>query len=286
MTDKEFSKLDPIVPESDERIGRGRPGSPKQKDVGSTGARKNKKTHTSTSGYSNNPVPKAGGTEVKSVGLIWKFLVLILICGLGGLGYFFVEQTERLSQLQKRFDGLEAKIVSTDESLNESGTALAVKLKDQGETLDKHWSEIKKLWGVSHDRNRKKIEAQEKTLAAQSKTVKSLQASMSARKKEITSLTGKVDKASQSVETVVNSSLATKLEMNDLVGQSQQVNDQVNSLEKSVAALKQDLNARVANNEEAINAIDAYRLQVNRDIQLLKQQLNPATSGSSSATVP
>jgi len=276
MTDKEFSKLDPIVPESDERIGRGRAGSSKQVDVGSTGSRKSEKPH-----YSNSSASKAGAPGVKSIGLIWKFLVLILMCGLGGLGYFFVEQTERLSQLQERFDELEAKIVSTDESMNESGTALAVKLKDQGETLDKHWSEIKKLWGVSHDRNRKKIEAQEKTLAAQSKTVKSLQASMSARKKEITTLTGKVDKASQSMQTVVNSSLATKLEMNDLVGQSQQINDQVNSLEKSFESLKQNLNTRVADNEEAINAIDAYRLQVNRDIQLLKQQLAPASSGSS-----
>jgi hypothetical protein len=276
MTDKEFSKLDPIVPESDERIGRGRAGSSKQADVGSTGSRKSEKPH-----YSNSSASKAGAPGVKSIGLIWKFLVLILMCGLGGLGYFFVEQTERLSQLQGRFDELEAKIVSTDESLNESGTALAVKLKDQGETLDKHWSEIKKLWGVSHDRNRKKIEAQEKTLAAQSKTVKNLQASMSARKKEITTLTGKVDKASQSMETVVNSSLAAKLEMNDLVGQSQQINDQVNNLEKSFESLKQNLNTRVADNEEAINAIDAYRLQVNRDIQLLKQQLAPASSGSS-----
>ncbi len=276
MTDKEFSKLDPIVPESDERIGRGRAGSSKQADVGSTGSRKSEKPH-----YSNSSASKAGAPGVKSIGLIWKFLVLILMCGLGGLGYFFVEQTERLSQLQGRFDELEAKIVSTDESLNESGTALAGKLKDQGETLDKHWSEIKKLWGVSHDRNRKKIEAQEKTLAAQNKTVKNLQASMSARKKEITTLTGKVDKASQSMETVVNSSLAAKLEMNDLVGQSQQINDQVNSLEKSFESLKQNLNTRVADNEEAINAIDAYRLQVNRDIQLLKQQLAPASSGSS-----
>ena len=276
MTDKEFSKLDPIVPESDERIGRGRAGSSKQADVGSTGSRKSEKPH-----YSNSSASKAGAPGVKSIGLICKFLVLILMCGLGGLGYFFVQQAERLSKLQGRFDELEAKIVSTDESLNESGTAQAVKLKDQGETLDKHWSEIKKLWGVAHDRNRKKIEAQEKTLAAQSKTVKNLQASMSARKKEITTLTGKVDKASQSMETVVNSSLAAKLEMNDLVGQSQQINDQVNNLEKSFESLKQNLNTRVADNEEAINAIDAYRLQVNRDIQLLKQQLAPASSGSS-----
>ena len=276
MTDKEFSKLDPIVPESDERIGRGRPMAPNRSQVSGSGASPQK----------GRGRPNNSDTAPKSSMWFWKFLVLLLILGLGGLGYFFVEQTEQFSTLQSRFNELEAKIVSTDESLNESGTALAVELKDQGTTLDKHWSEIKKLWGVSNDRNRKKIEAQEKTLASQSKNVKNLQGSMSARKKEISSLIGKLDKASKSLDTVVNSSLAAKLEMNDLVGQSQQATDKMNNLEKNFDVLKQNLNARVAGNEEAINAIDAYRLQVNRDIQLLKQQLSNSTSGTSTSTAP
>lgn len=277
MTDKEFSKLDPIVPESDERIGRGRPMTPNRSQVSTSGAAGTKKSR----GRSNNShsAPKSGMW-------FWKFLVLLLIIGLGGLGYFFVEQTEQFSTLQGRFNELEAKIVSTDESLNESGTALAVKLKDQGTTLDKHWSEIKKLWGVSNDRNRKNIEAQEKTLTTQSKTIKNLLGSMSARKKEISSLTGKLDKTSKSLGTVVNSSLAAKLEVNDLVGQSQQATDKMNKLGVSLDGLKQNLNARVADNEEAINAIDAYRLQVNRDIQLLKQQLSNSAAGTSTSTAP
>jgi len=277
MTDKEFSKLDPIVPESDERIGRGRPMAPNRSQVSSSGAAGIKKGR----GRSNNSrsAPKNGMW-------FWKFLVLLLMIGLGGLGYFFVEQTEQFSTLQGRFNELEAKIVSTDESLNESGTALAVKLKDQGVTLDKHWSEIKKLWGVSNDRNRKNIEAQEKTLATQSKTIKNLQGSMSARKKEVSSLTGKLDKTSKSLDTVVNASLAAKLELNDLVGQSQQVTDKMSKLEISLDGLKQNLNARVADNEEAINAIDAYRLQVNRDIQLLKQQLSNSAASASTSTAP
>ena len=277
MTDKEFSKLDPIVPESDERIGRDRPVAPNRSQVSGSRASASKKGRSRPD--SSHPAPKSGMW-------FWKFLVLLLIIGLGGPGYFFVEQTERLSTLQGRFNELEAKIVSTDESLNESGTALAIKLKDQGTTLDKHWSEIKKLWGVSNDRNRKNIEAQEKILATQSKTIKNLQGSMSARKKEVSSLTGKLDKTSKSLDTVVNSSLAAKLEMNDLVGQSQQVTDKMNKLEKSLDGLKQNLNARVADNEEAINAIDAYRLQVNRDIQLLKQQLSNSATSASTNTAP
>lgn len=266
MADREFGKLDPIVPESEERIGRAKHSA---SSVGSTGSIKGRAGKSSEQTARN-----------RSGGGLWKLLVLILLLGVGGLGYFFVQQTEQLDQLQHRFDSLEAKIVSTDESLNQSGAALGIKLKDHDTELAKHWSEIKKLWGISYDRNRKTIESQEKTLAAQEKTLKGLKASMAARKKEISKLVAHVDKASASLEAMVNTSMAAKLEMNDIVSQSQAVTDQVNNLQKTIDTLKQNLNARVADNEEAIGAIDAYRLQVNRDLQQLKQQLGAKSVSS------
>ncbi len=259
MTDRDFNRLDPIVPESDERIGRG------------------ESTVSQTPG--NRSKAPAGGPSrtAGTVGILWKLLVLILIVGLGGLGYFFMQEEARLASLQSRFDELENKIVSTDESLNQSGAALSIKLKSHDEVLDKHWSEIKKLWGVSYDRNRKTIEAQEKT-------IKGLQASMAARKKEVGSLNGKFDeltgklaKTAKSVDTVASASLAAKLEVNDMVSQSQELVDQFNHLEQNLKASQQDLRTRIANTEEAIEAIDAYRRQVNRDIQQLKQQLGAST---------
>ena len=264
MTDKDFGKFDPIVPERDECIGRGNSNMPRQPT----------KPRNS---IPDSPQPKGGG------GALWKVLVLILVLGLGGLGYFFVQQTEHLDQLQSRFDDLEAKIVSTDESLNQSGTSLGIKLQNHDEVLDKHWAEIKKLWGISYDRNRKNIEAQKKAVDAQAKSIKGLQASRAARKKEVASLIGKQDKSTKSLEAIVNASLAAKLELNDLVGQSQNAADKVNRFEKNLETLKQNLNSRVAENEEAINAIDAYRLQLNRTVQQLQQQIN-TLSGKSSQT--
>lgn len=248
MTDKDFNRLDPIVPESDERIGRSE----------SLGGRIAKDRKRATS---EMPSRSGGG-----IGWFWKVLVLILLLGLGGLSYFFVQETEHLALLQSRFDDLESKIVSTDESLNQSGAALGIKFKSHDETLDKHWSEIKKLWGVSNDRNRKKIEAQEKA-------IKSLEASRAARKKDVANLTAKLTKTGKSVDSMASASLAAKLEVNDMVNQSQELVDQLNSLKQSLMASQLDLQTRVAGNEEAINAIDAYRRQVNRDIQQIKQQL-------------
>lgn len=252
MTDRDFKRFDPIVPESDDRIGRSAGGPA---DDGRRRAAKRPP-----------PSDSHGGG---SIGGIWKFLVLVLLLGLAGMGYLLVQEKARLAQLQTRFDELEAKIVSTDESLNQSGATLGMKIREHTETLDKHWSEIRKLWGVSYDTNRKNIESHGETLAAQDKTIKGLQASAAARKQEIAGLTSKVDKAGQSVETAASSAMAAKLEVNDLVDRLQDISTRLNAIDKTV----KDASSRTSANEEAIRAIDAYRLQVNRDLQLIKQQL-------------
>ncbi|WP_297188908.1 hypothetical protein [uncultured Porticoccus sp.] len=252
MTDRDFKRFDPIVPESDDRIGRSSGGT-----VDDGRRRAAKRPPPSDS--------RGGG----SIGGVWKFLVLVLVLGLAGMGYLLVQEKARLAQLQSRFDELEAKIVSTDESLNQSGATLGMKIREHSETLDKHWSEIRKLWGVSYDTNRKNIESQGATLAAQDKTIKGLQSSAAARKQEIAALAAKVDKAGQSVETAASSAMAAKLEVNDLASQLQEITARLNAVDKTA----KDSSARTAANEEAIRAIDAYRLQVNRDLQLIKQQL-------------
>src|SRR5690606_12569070 len=61
-------------------------------------------------------------------------------------------QRNSINSLQQQFDDLQAKIDSTDESLNQSGTTLSLRIQQQGETLkghesklSEHFSEIDKL---------------------------------------------------------------------------------------------------------------------------------------------
>ena len=100
-----------------------------------------------------------------------------------------------------------------------------------------------------------------------------MEASRAARKKDVANLTAKLTKTGQSVDSIASASLAAKLEVNDMVNQSQELVDQLSGLKQSLNASQLDLKTRVAGNEEAINASDAYRRQVNRDIQQIKQQL-------------
>ena len=154
MTDRDFKRFDPIVPESDDRIGRSSGGTV---DDGRRRAAKRPP-----------PSDSHGGG---SIGGVWKLLVLVLLLGLAGMGYMLVQEKARLAQLQSRFDELEAKIVSTDESLNQSGATLGMKIREHTEALDKHWSEIRKLWGVSYDTNRKTIDINSKTIESQGATL-------------------------------------------------------------------------------------------------------------------
>ena len=133
---------------------------------------------------------------------------------------------------------LETNVITTDINSN---------LKEQDLKLDKHWSEIKKLWGIAYDRN--------------SKSIKKIKTTLEYQKQDLASISKKMEKSNKSMNSLVNSSLATKLEVNDLVA-------------KYGSKPSKDVEIRILENEKAIEAIDAHRLVINRDIQQLKSQLN------------
>ncbi|MFT6300441.1 MAG: putative coiled-coil protein SlyX [Saprospiraceae bacterium] len=157
MTDDNFSGVGSIVPESDERIGRGKA----YVDRGSSNSR----------GPGNPAIFFRG----RGVGL-YKLFVVGLMISLGGLSYLLVAQGSDVASLEDRFSGLEANVVSSN---------VSAELKEQESRLDEHWSEIKKLWAIAYDRNTKNIKKQEKT-------IKNLKGLVANQKKELASITGKL----------------------------------------------------------------------------------------------
>ena len=247
MSDKAFNRRDPIVPEREERIGR-QGGGPARRDAN----------------------PRSSRRESGSTGGFWKFLLVVLMLALGAVAFIAFQQYQQLNTLQASFDNLQGKLDSTDESLSQSGAALGIKLKKQEEELAKHWSEIKKLWGVSNDRNRKAI-------AANSEALKGVKGSTATRKKAVAALESKVDKKvnelNRSIEAATSATLATKLEIEESQDQALDLVDRLNRLDQSLKQWQQEMNRRMVGNEEAINAIDAYRRSTNQQILQIKQQL-------------
>jgi hypothetical protein len=213
------NKVDSIVPESDDRIGKG-------------GIYKNRLISKE---YSSSSQEKSDNESR----INWhKISYMILLVTTIYLVYLTIAQGSELNQLQARLDQLETNIISSDIDSN---------LKEKDLKLEKHWSEIKKLWGIAYDRN--------------AKSIKKIKTTLEYQKQDLTNIEKKLGRTNKSMDSLVSSSLATKLEVDDLIS-------------KYGNKPSSDIKARIFENEKAIEAIDAHRLIINRDIQQLKSQLS------------
>lgn len=246
-----------IVPEQEERIGQRRT-VPVSRD---------------------KPRSNGGGGGANGV---WKTLLVVLLIGVGGVGWFAWQQYQQLNTLQRNFDDLNARLASTDESLSQSGTALQLKIREQGEELDKHWVEIKKLWGISYDRNRKQIEANTKAAsgnAARLAKMENLATTVSEVKKQL-------ELDSKKIADISSNALVVSADMEDIQQRLRNVVDKLSALDRAFNQWRSGVDSRLKKNEEALDSIDAYRRQINQELLQLRQKLSGTDSGDSAVMAP
>lgn len=208
----------------------------------------------------SNTIAKTANKPTTSI----RLLAAILALGLVGLSWFSWQQSVQQAQLQQRFNELASKIDSTDELLSQSGTVLSIKLVEQQEELDKHWSEIKKLWGVANDRNRKAIKALEQTAAASVNKHRELA-------NKLTSATAESRKLSAQIGKVGSDSLASVVRIDELDERIDQVYKASQKLRITVETKQRSFESRLRENEQAIEAIDAFRRQTNQSLEALRR---------------
>jgi predicted nucleic acid-binding Zn-ribbon protein len=244
-------RIKPIVAQRDDMIGR--PSSEATPSNGSSRKERN---------------GNGSGTSGMSGG--WKFLVLLAFFGLIGAGGFGLLQYQDLSgkhqALQARFEALESRLSSTDESVSQSGAALQVKISRQEDTIKEHWSEIKKLWGVTNDINKGKIEANKKDIAFLVGKRAAMAASLEKDSKSLTALSANYLGLSADLDTV-NDSLRSSL-------------DGLNRVNNSLTRIDRELK----NNAEAIESMEAFRRQMNQKIYALEQNSSAPVSMSTPAS--
>ena len=202
-----------------------------------------------------------------------KALVFVLLLGLVALGWFAWQQSVEQAVLSERFEELASKINSTDESLNQSGAAISLRLKDQSAELEKQWSEIKKLWGVANDRNRKTLDEHKALLATHTNTLKKTSTSVASVKTTANKLGKKIDSVSKDIQTLKSDSLASSAEIEDVRGEFNASSSSVKRLEQQVMALGEQLSRSRSDNEKAMAAVDSFRRQTNQQLQMLQEQL-------------
>lgn len=201
--------------------------------------------------------PKQGGSKLAVVALLAALLALALA------GFLYKQLQESQQQLQasntqiiqseRRIADLEGRLRLADNESTQSLTVLQANIKENS-------AEIRKLWGVANDRNRKAIDQLKADAAKLQETVASLDAGL---KQQVTEVAGEVKVLSDLMEG--QQSIVARA---DRAVSSQ--TETLKELSEKLSALDSDLRKRVGSNEEAIKAIDAFRLQINREMLQLK----------------
>lgn len=212
-----------------------------------------------------------------------KILVAILLVtsiALVGMNLMLVNS---VATLQQQFDDLQGKIDSTDESLNQSGAALSVRLQQQGEALTAHeeklathFAEIDKLWAarkkvvddmalVQKDAAalKSQVAAYDQKIAAGTVAAKDAEAA-------VKTATGKLDSDLANLRKEV---LAIKLGMDELEGSARSALAKAGSVESSIVQWRSKTDQRLATTEQAIQAIDSFRRNMNSELLELKSSV-------------
>jgi chromosome segregation ATPase len=204
---------------------------------------------------------RPGSSKSSPLGGLAFIVAIIAVAGASLAGWQLFETQQALAAATVRIESMETQL-----SLNNNESSQSVnKIFERLENAD---GEIRKLWGVSYDTNRKAIATNKDSITAVSGRVNDATAAA----KEAKDAIGSIRAQTNEQQLVVNRALE------DIKIQEQQVK-QLDELAKRVETLTKKLETRMAESEEAIEAINAFRRSANSDIQQLKQQLGSAGPG-------
>ena len=177
--------------------------------------------------------------------------------------------------MQQRFETLESRLSSTDESVTQSGAAMQLNISKQADELKKHWSEIRKLWGITNDINKAKIEGNKKDIAF-------LASKRTAIEKSVADLSARVDKENRSLTNLSGNYLAISADIDGVNARVRALSDKLAALRSTLTSLDRQLKA----NAEGIESMDAFRRQTNQKIYALENRSSGSAPAPNTVTPP
>lgn len=267
---------------------------------------------------SSSPAPEAPAPRSEGGASIWSSLLPVLMVALlGGWVWWLQDQlsgvTQQLDEAQAyirqsnlllaRFEG---QLSETGEALDASGNAVGDRLKH----LD---DEVRKLWGVANDRNKKAIAANEAAIAEQVKASAALSKRVDALNAELAQARSGVTEAAEGLralrgelDTVRNATESARQQLAGLQGEL----ERIGQLDKQLTTLQErqrtqegqqllnreelsgrlgvlerrleggadkeslaGLRGRIDKMDEILGAVDASRAQVTRRLLTIEQRL-------------
>jgi chromosome segregation ATPase len=207
----------------------------------------------------------SGGGKMIGVNLI----LACLVAGIVIAGWFIANQHQLLTAEKKALDEAEVRIAVLEDRLMVTDEAMSASEEDTEQKIGFWETEIRKLWAVSNDRNRKWIKDNE---AALTKLLKTLNAIESSNRQLATSV-GRHEGAFKQQQTIIDQLTGMEISIQQLANTQRDIVDKVNKASQTVSSLRAGLASRVTENEQAVAAIDAYRIQVNSRLANIERRL-------------
>ncbi len=210
----------------------------------------------------------AGGDGARMIGI--NLILAVLVVGIVIAGWFIANQHQLLTAEKKALDGAEARIAVLEDRLVVTDQAMSASEEDTEEKIGFWETEIRKLWAVSNDRNRKWIKDNEAALARLMKTLNAIEAS----NRQLATSVSRHEGAFKQQQTIIDQLTGMEISIQQLANTQRDIVDKVNKASQTVASLQAGLASRVSENEQAVAAIDAYRVQVNSRLATIERRLD------------
>jgi DNA repair exonuclease SbcCD ATPase subunit len=218
-------------------------------------------------GGTRRPDAKSGGGVGKQIGM--NLIMAVLIGGLVLAGWFIANQQQLIEEEQAkaadantRLERLESRLSATDSALSQEGN-------DTKQQINLWESEIRKLWAVSNDRNKKWIEDNQKAV----KNITGSLNGIEAANRDLKASVGRHETAFSQQQTLIDNLASLELQIQQIARGQRDLVDKVNAANQAVASLRSGFSAKVDDNAEAIASMDAYRVAVNSRLADIERRI-------------
>ena len=227
----------------------------------------------SESGYRRGGSRRSSGSSDGS-SFSGRILSVILLLGLASAGWFLFVQQEELSEERARLDQANLRLVVLEERLVATDNVMMREGQDTKEQIGFWQDEIRKLWAVANERNKKWIKDNERSINKINASIDGVLAST----RNIQSAVDRHESAFEQQQGIIDQLASLELQLQQIVRSQRDLVDKVNKMNASFSQIRGDLSGKVNDNVEAIESIDAYRVTLNakiRELELRLGQLSP-----------
>ena len=209
-------------------------------------------------------------------------ILALLVAGLLGAGWFIANQQQLLVATEAELKSADSRLIKLEERLSATDSAMSQGGEDTKQQINLWESEIRKLWSIANERNRNWIKENQSKVAKLDQSMRGVLAS----NRDLKAASSRHDEALADQQTVIDQLTSLELQVQQMLRVQRDLTDKTNIASQSVANLNSELSGQVKDNSEAVLAMDANRLAVNKRIVALENALANISRQIAPASTP